>query len=394
MGALDLFISDIEHAIASGDEERRSRSLRALTELFVEQATKLKDDHVSVFNEVIIRLAREVDAKARSELSGRLADIENAPVGVVKELAYDTDIKVAEPVLERSVRLSEEDLCALAAQRDQSYLLAVSRRSTLSDRVTDVLVKRGDQSVVRAIAQNEGAKFSKGALANLAKKALGDNDLRGVLQKRLDLPDEGIRALAVGDSAKKPNAAPEAKADAVPEVAAAQAPTVQDAPKAKPEPTPEVRRMEVALEKLAASLTGLVEPSDREIAYALERISRTAKGKGIEEVRVANWIKADKIDDALAAIAHNASLPGRTIVQAYETPGYEPLMVAVRAARYSWNVFKLLLTSKDGKGPPADVLKASFESFQQLPVQSAQQLAQLMASGQPSAEPDAATAAA
>jgi len=114
MSRLNAFVSEVEQTIASGDLERRSRALRQLTELFVEQASKLKDDHVSIFDEVIIRLAREVDAKARVELAARLADIGNAPVGVVKDLAYDIDIAVAEPVLERSVRLTEDDLLTIS----------------------------------------------------------------------------------------------------------------------------------------------------------------------------------------------------------------------------------------------------------------------------------------
>jgi DNA recombination-dependent growth factor C len=67
-----------------------------------------------------------------------------------------------------------------------------------------------------------------------------------------------------------------------------------------------------------------------------------------------------------------------TVVRAYETPAYEPLLLVVRAARYSWNTFKLLLTARDGKVLPADVVKTSFESFQQVSVADAQQLARLI----------------
>jgi uncharacterized protein (DUF2336 family) len=362
MSMWDSFIKEIQEAIASGDLERRSRTLRQLTELFVEQASKLKDDHVSIFDEVIIRLAREVDARARTELAARLADIGNAPVGVVKDLAHDADIAVAEPVLERSIRLDEDDLLFVAGEREQGHLLAVSRRRTLSERVADVLVKRGDQKVVRTLAQNEGAKLSEGTLANLVQKAMGDNDLRSLLLKRLDLPDEPLRALA--------GQAPETK---------------EDAP-APAEVTPEMRRMEAALAKLAVAMANPAAPS-RDISQALERVTRTTRGKPVEEVRVTNWIKADKIDDALAAIAHNASLPAETIVRAYDAPAYEPLLFIVRAARLGWNTFKLLLTSRNGKLPSAEVLKTSFEDFQQLSVTNAQQLGRLIASkgGKPAA---------
>jgi hypothetical protein len=353
MSTLDLFVREVEQTIASGDPERRSRTLRQLTELFVEQASKLKDDHVSIFDEVIIRLAREVDAKARMELAARLADIGNAPVSVVKDLAYDIDLAVAEPVLERSIRLTEDDLLTISGEREQGHLLAVSRRRTLSERVADVLVKRGDQRVVQTVAQNEGAQLSEGTLANLLQKALGDNDLRSVLLKRLDLPAEAPLVLP----------APESK----------------EAKTLNPEVTAEMRRMEAALAKLMVCMTNPSASSGRDISLALERLARNAKGKAIEEVRVANWIKWEKIDDALAALAHNADLAAATVVRAYETPAHEPLLLVVRAARFSWNTFKLLLTARDGK-VPADVVKISFEGFQQLSVADAQQLGKMMAS--------------
>jgi uncharacterized protein (DUF2336 family) len=365
MSTVNSFVKEIEQAIAGGDPERRSGTLRRLTELFVGNASRLKDDHVTVFDEVIIRLAREVDATARIELSGRLADIGNAPANVVKDLAHDADAAVAEPVLERSMRLTEDDLLSVAGLREQDHLLAVSRRRTLSESVADVLVKRGDQRVLRTVVQNDGAKLSARSLASLVQKALADNDLRGMLLKRPDLPGEPLRMLAEPAEAKT-------------------------AQKPSPEAAAEMRRMEASLAKLMAAMTSPTTPSGRDITFALERLARTAKGKAVEEVRAANWIRADKIDDALAAIAHNAQINPITVVRAYETVSYEPLLLVVRAAGYSWNTFKLLFTARDGKAPPAAVVKTSFEGFQQLSVADAQRLGRLITSR----EAEAATHAA
>lgn len=354
MSTLDSFVSEVEQAIASGDLERRAKSLRQLTELFMGQASNLNDAHVSVFDEVILRLARDVEQGARVELSSRLARVANAPKKIVRDLAGDSHAAVAQPVLERSPQLSEDDLMEFAAQKTQDHLLAISRRRMLSERLTDLLVDRGDARVVHAVAENSGARLSEQGLTKLLAKAQGDDDLRGVLQKRPDIADVCLRVVAQS------------------------APQKQPAPNLKPEATVEARRMEAALAKLAGAMIGPSEPSGRDILPALERLARTAKDKGVEEVRVANWIKAEKIDDALAAVAHNAGLPAATIVRAFEAAAYEPLLLVVRAARYSWNTFKLLLTSRDGKVPPADVLKTSFESFQQFSVANAQQLGLLM----------------
>ena len=353
MGMLDSFIREIEEAIASGTGQR-SRNLRQLTDLFLDQAAALNDDHVSVFDEVILLLVQDAEQDARVELSMRLADVGNAPSKIVKTLARDAQAAVAEPILQRSPQLSDDDLAAVAGERAQEHLLAISRRATLSERITDVLVERGDSQVACAIAQNAGAKLSGASLSKLVKKAQQDGALRSLLQKRPGLAAEQFRAY-IQSAAPNPSAS-----------------------QAKPEAAVDMRRLQPMLAKLAKAMVAPAELSDRDISPGLERLGKTAKGKAIEEVRVANWIKANKMDDALAAIAHNAGLPGAAVVAAYEAESYEPLLVIVRAARLSWNSFKLLFTARDGQALPGDVLKNSFEIFQQVPIIHAQKLGRLL----------------
>jgi uncharacterized protein (DUF2336 family) len=360
MGTLDSFVEEVEQAIAGVNPEQRARSLHQLTDLFVGQAGALNDQHVSVFDEVILRLARDAEQRARVELSTRLARVGNAPRKIINALARDDHAAVAEPVLERSPRLTEDDLVEVAGQKAQDHLLAISRRGELSERLTDVLVERGDARVARTVAENGGARLSEAGLSKLVQRARQDGELRGALQKRPNQPAERLEAFA---AAPKPGAS-----------------------KPKPEATADARRMQAALAKLAKVMVGPAQPSGRDIAPALERFGKTAKGKGIEEVRVANWIKADKTDEALAAIAHNAGMPAAVVIAAFEAGGYEPLLIVVRAARLSWNTFKLLFTARDGKALPADVLKASFEIYQQVPVADAQKLGRLMAGSTAAAE--------
>src|SRR3712207_9346377 len=83
------FVGEVEDAVASGDPIKRVDTLLRMTSLFVEQAPNLNDAHVTVFDEVILRLARDLEFKARVELSERLANIGNAPLKVVRDLAFD-----------------------------------------------------------------------------------------------------------------------------------------------------------------------------------------------------------------------------------------------------------------------------------------------------------------
>lgn len=195
MSTLVSFVNEVEDAVASGDPVRRVEALRRMTNLFIEQAPHLKELHVTVFDEVILRLSRDLEFRTRMELSERLAEVANAPQKVVRDLAFDENIAVAGPVLERSSRLAEDDLVTLARDRGQEHLLALSRRASLSERVTDILVDRGDRQVVHSVAGNEGARFSSGGLQQLLDRAREDETLQAVLQARRDIPGPELARL-------------------------------------------------------------------------------------------------------------------------------------------------------------------------------------------------------
>ena len=48
-----------------------------------------------------------------------------------------------------------------AKTKSQEHLLAITKRKSLAETVTDVLVERGDRDVALSVAQNAGAKFSE-----------------------------------------------------------------------------------------------------------------------------------------------------------------------------------------------------------------------------------------
>jgi uncharacterized protein (DUF2336 family) len=362
------FVGEVEDAISSGDPIRRVDTLRRMTGLFVEQAPNLGELHVTVFDEVILRLARDLEFKARVELSERLADVSNAPRKVVRDLAFDSDIKVAGPVLERSSRLDEDDLVALAHDRGQDHLFALSRRSTLSERVTDILVDRGDQRVVRSVAGNEGARFSERGFGQLVERARDDQALQGLLQERRDIPQkhmdnlvaiarEKVRETLRGEYGDEADAMVDSAVDDV-AIAVAQ----------------------------AGQSKALL--NDFEEATALVR--QKVRLGGLVEDDVVDWIKEGKVEEALAAMAHLAGVPVEMVARAYHATHYDPLLFIVRSIKFGWGTFKLLLTAKAGRAPSSDVIKSAFDSFQQLSVQTAQRVVRFTAVREQAVQPSAA----
>ena len=54
MQPLKSVVSEVEDAISSGEDARRVDTLRRITTLFIEQSPQLNDEHVEVFDEVIV----------------------------------------------------------------------------------------------------------------------------------------------------------------------------------------------------------------------------------------------------------------------------------------------------------------------------------------------------
>ena len=146
-------IEDLEHALAAGSNSQRIEMLSRVTDLFLTSPNRYSAEHIDVFDEVIAKLATAIEAKARAKLSIRLADVPNAPTGVIRMLAFDDDIDVARPVLKASERLEDADLVTNANTKSQLHLAAISERKALSEAVTDVLVTRGDRQVVHTVVR-------------------------------------------------------------------------------------------------------------------------------------------------------------------------------------------------------------------------------------------------
>ena len=188
-------ILELEEAIQSGSKDKRVDALRRITDLFVADADRLNDQQIDVFDDILGHLIKRIESKALAELSRRLAPIHNAPIDVVRRLAGDDNITVAEPILTASARLSDHDLIEIASTKTQAHLLAISARPQIGAAVTDVLLQRGNQDVFHTLAENSGARFSEGGLETLVQHAERDERLAEKVGLRLDVPLRLFREL-------------------------------------------------------------------------------------------------------------------------------------------------------------------------------------------------------
>ena len=114
---------------------------------------------IALFDDVLQKLAADIEVEARARLAKQLARIERAPPKLIRSLAFDDDDRSGRAGLVHSQRLSDADLVENASTKSQEHLFAIAQRLKLSEPVTDVLVERGDRRVVHKVVSNKRRAF-------------------------------------------------------------------------------------------------------------------------------------------------------------------------------------------------------------------------------------------
>jgi len=174
--------------------ERRRELLREVTDLFFDDIPQQGSSELSQYDGVLSKLAEDTAEDARAELAERFADSPDAPHGLIMQLARDV-IDVAAPILRKSNALSEDDLVAIAESTGQSHLKLLTTRKTLSEAVSDTIVRRGDDETVVSLVKNTGAKLSRTAFENITGRAETNPDLRAPLVARQETPTDLLNDL-------------------------------------------------------------------------------------------------------------------------------------------------------------------------------------------------------
>ncbi len=323
---------DLRSASATLDPERNAETVRRITDLFLRDCERLRDDHVAVFDEVIGMLASRIEAHARAELAERLADVGNAPPGLVRRLACD-EILVARPILSRSPRLTDGDLIDVALAMGRNHMIAITERDSLSEAVTDVLVEHGDQVVLHATVRNPRARFSEPGYGRLVSRSRNDEALQVVLGERPDLPLHRLKELI--EQAKSA-----VRQKLVATLGERSAAAVDDAVEAG------------AAAGYSEAVGGLFQrlgpnPSPGDAAQ------RAARGT-LTETDVFNYALAGNVAEASSALNLLARLPPAFAERILADPPDDLLLIVCRSLDFSWETVEALRRLK--KPPPGTPL--------------------------------------
>ncbi|MGC1776735.1 MAG: DUF2336 domain-containing protein [Xanthobacteraceae bacterium] len=321
MPSQQSLIGELETAIASGSKDKRVDALRRVTDLFVASADKFTDQQIDVFDDVLGHLIKRIEAKALTELSSRLAPINNAPIQVIQQLARDDDIAVAAPVIAQSQRLSDQDLIEIANSKAQGHLLAIANRSQIAAGVTDALLQRGDQHVFHRLAENSGASFSEHGFTSLVKHSERDERLAEKVGLRLDIPLRLFRELLLRAT------------EAVRSRLLAQA---------SPENRDKIQRVLAAISEDAEHEAGF--KSERDLAEAHAQMSaRKSKGE-LNEALLFQLAKEGHYADVIAALSLLCGAPMQLIESLLEGKHSEAWLIPCKTAGLDWFTVRAIIT--------------------------------------------------
>jgi uncharacterized protein (DUF2336 family) len=181
-------LDELQNTLAHGTVARRVETLRRVTDLFLNNTIDYSDEQITVFDDVFNCLIEQMEISAKALLARRLAPNAKAPPHIIHTLAFDDQIEVAAPVLSQSERLGDDQLVANARSKSQAHLLAISTRKVLSGAVTDVLVERGNDEVIRSTVNNPGAEFSEQGFTRLVERAEDNDSIATCVGMRPSIP--------------------------------------------------------------------------------------------------------------------------------------------------------------------------------------------------------------
>jgi len=348
MDARQNLIDELESTIASTGVHQRADVLRRIADLFVTGSHGFSREQVELFDDVMCRLVDEIDASARAVLGQRLADIGRVPRNLVRTLASDDALEVAGPLLAQCEQIDEATLVENAKTKSQGHLLAISRRYSIDEAVTDVLVERGDQKVALSAAGNPGAKFSEFGFSTLVKRSENDVDLALRVWTRHDISRQYLLQLFAESSEtvrRKLQSGDRRNADLVRELIA----------------------------EAADRLQTKSRESSAKYATARDQVKALQEGGLLGEAFLLDFARKGKFDETALSLSMMCKLPIGVVERAIVHGSSEQIVVIAKSVGLNWVTTKAILTMRGGSnGMSAHDLGQSLANFNKLKPETAE----------------------
>jgi uncharacterized protein (DUF2336 family) len=343
-------IDALESALSTADPDKREAVLDHVTDLFAAGCERYSDAQVALFDNVFLKLSRDIETQARRRLSQRLATLGHVPINTVIDLARDPSPAVASPVLRNVLELDDSDIVAVAMGGSDEHLLAIADRPALAETVTSVLVERGGDEVARAVAGNPGAHFSEEGFSRLVSRAGADPVLAEAVGSRHDIPRDQFAELV-----RNASAAVRVRLVAANPVFA--------------------REIIETVGNIVGDIGRRAKLVSDDPEVAKFDVARLLHGERSGDIDTAAAALARKFDQATHALSLLGHVPLQVAERAFTEDKPEMLIIIARAGGLSWKSLKGMLRIHNGdRDVDIDNLLRMRQDFEHLHVDTARQV--------------------
>jgi len=162
---------------------------KSISDVFLEHYPSLTKRERHLMYDILQQTVHQAEMGLRQNVAKRLAQAAGVPRELAKLLAND-EIEVAFPILSMSDALLDEDLIEIIHSRSVEHQLAVTKRPMVSELVSDAIVKKGEEDVIRSLLLNPNSKISSTTVEYLVDESKRLTSVQEPILRREDLDPE------------------------------------------------------------------------------------------------------------------------------------------------------------------------------------------------------------
>jgi uncharacterized protein (DUF2336 family) len=291
-----------------------------------------------------------MDVAVRKRLAEQFAKQDNAPLGLIQQLAND-DFSVAEAVLKNSTVLREEDLLDIAQSKQQEKLGAIATRASVPENVSAAIVEHGDDKAVHTLVSNQGAKVSRATFLRVVERSETSTVLQAPLANRNDLPADMLNDMFSFVSKDL--------RDKIQEKLAALPPDALE------------KALEDAKRDVIADMKQ-VKDADRK---AMVFVAEMAQQRKLNESLLLQLTRAGRTVELMHAFAKLAEVDVKTVRRLFNARNIEGVAIICRSMRFERGTFSTIaMALQENTGSSSSSIHEVLDLYEQVTSEAAQRV--------------------
>ncbi len=182
---IGLRFQDVEALLADPAPTRRAKVVQQLA-VDIDRG-RLSEAEWKIALEILRTMAADAEMIVRHAVATSLKTSKALPHDIAVSLAND-EPTVAQPILESSPVLNDEDLITILAEGNGTKQVAVARRPEVSPVVAAAVIDTGNAAAVTTLVSNEGANLGEDLLQHTLERYSRFETVKAAMVHRSELP--------------------------------------------------------------------------------------------------------------------------------------------------------------------------------------------------------------